>query len=154
MNSFVPSGEARRPRKNGFWASVRDFMQDNNGTVDICIRVGDWMPAVVGSCGPHPDAAAMLREPLNRFDMIADEMGWDGTTRKTERWLFERVKTATRLTWLENQVVESLKTESAPLGQMTPQEQAWFVREISARKYERAQRRESAICNKHPKATI
>lgn len=130
-----------RPRKTGFWSSVRDFMQDNNGTLEIYIRIGDWMPSVVGSCGLHPDEAVMHSEPVSRFDMIADEMGWDGATRKVEHWLFERVGTTKRLQWLENQVVESLKTESAPLGQMTPQEQKWFLREIRVRKNNRARRR-------------
>lgn len=143
-----------RPRKSGFWSSVRDFMQDNNGTVEISIRIGDWMPSVVGSCGPHPDNAAMRSEPVSRFDMIADEMGWDGATRKVEHWLFERVGTTKRLQWLENQVVESLKTESAPLEQMTPQEQNWFLREISVRKKKRAKRREAENRKKQREATI
>jgi len=143
-----------RQRKSGFWSSVRDFMQDNNGTVEIYIRIGDWMPSVVGSCGPHPDDAAMQSEPVSRFDMIADEMGWDGATRKVEHWLFERVGTTKRLQWLENQVVESLKTESAPLGQMTPKEQAWFVKQIRLRKIKRAKYREYEKRKKQQEATI
>lgn len=96
----------------------------------------------------------MRSEPVSRFDMIADEMGWDGATRKVEHWLFERVGTTKRLQWLENQVVESLKTESAPLEQMTPQEQNWFLREISVRKKKRAKRREAENRKKQREATI
>lgn len=129
-----------RPR-SGFWSAVRDFMQDNNGTREIYVRTGDWMPAVVGSCGLHPDEAAMRREPVSRFDMIADEMGWDCATRKLEYWIYERIGAVARLGWLRNQVEESLKTDSAPLGEMTPEEQSWFLREISARKKASAKRR-------------
>ena len=117
-------------------------MQDNNATMDVYVALGNGMPPISGGCGRRPDEAMMAAEPINRFDILADAMGWDIPTRKIEYWIWEKLGKTNRMQWLENQVVESLKTESAPLDAMTPEEASWFLREIAARKIARAKRHE------------
>jgi hypothetical protein len=117
-------------------------MQDNNATLDFQIVLGNGMPPINGTCGMKPDEAMMASEPISRFDMLADAMGWDIETRKVEYWIWEKLGKTNRLQWLENQVVESMKTESAPMSAMTPEETSWFLREIAVRKIAREKRRE------------
>ena len=101
----------------------------------------------------HPDEALMHREPYSKFDILADKMGWYGKSRKDEEWIYSKLGTCSRMAWLENQVVESLKTESAPLRQMTPQETSWFLGEIARRKEARNKRREYEERKKQQEAT-
>ena len=103
-------------------------MQDNNATLDFQIVLGNGMPPINGTCGLKPDEAMMASKPISRFDILADAMGWDIQTRKIEYWIWEKLGKTNRMHGREVEVVESLKTESAPLDAMTPEEASWFLR--------------------------
>lgn len=88
----------------------------------------------MGTCGPAPDVALMLKEPFNRFDLFADARGWDCAERKFQLWLAARLSRANRFQQLRDQVNESRRTHTAPFGSMTQSEQKWFLAEIKPAK--------------------
>lgn len=120
----------KRPRRT-IWSRVKDFLQDNNSTLNFAVSLSSHIPAPMGTCGLRPDESLMAREPLSFFDMMADQSGWDIPTRI---FIMQRIAKANRIQWLENQIIETLKTGSAPISIMTKAEKNWFLRELSIRK--------------------
>lgn len=131
-----------RPHRRILWSRIKDFLQDNNGTVSVTIPIAAGFPPLYGSCGLPPDDALMAKEPINVFDRIADEMGWDIPTRRVEYSIYLLIGKTHRMSWLNNQVSESLRTNSAPLSKMTAEETSWFLRELKARKDDKKKRLE------------
>ncbi len=123
------------------WSCVRDFMEDRNATVNFSVELGDWMSPVVGTCGARPDEELMAGELPDKFDQYADKMGWDGTTRKIERWITDRIGASNRTALLEVQANESMRTGSAPLESMTKSERTLFLKLIEQKKASRERRR-------------
>lgn len=120
-------------KRNGFWSGAVDFLRDNNATKPFVIRLGTWAEAATGGCGPRPDVAAMANEAFSKADIEADARGLFGNARLQFNELFALVQNANRIMWLQNQVLESLKTGTAPFDLMSSDEQRWFLKQFNSR---------------------
>lgn len=108
-------------------------MRDNNGTIDVNIRLDDSIE-LSGSVGPRPDIAAMLSEPRNIIDEEADRSGWEGHKRKLAHWLSCQQAKLARPQWIEDQITESLRTNSIPWHLLANHEKKAFKIKFQARK--------------------
>lgn len=127
------------------WVVTRDFLVDLNGTKDFKMTVDDCCDRCYGSCGLPPDAALMQKEGTDPFDLRADQNNWTPAQRKIELWVNDRISTANRIQWLNDQVHESLITGQAPLNLMTQKEQGvflWLLREARLKRKVRAERQQ------------
>ena len=106
------------------WDVVSDFFLDLNGTINFEARV-DWSePICFGSCGPPPDVAAMIREPISMADELADRMNVPACERKLFLWLCEAHRKARRLNTLRDTASEYVKTGSMDADRFTHDEMA------------------------------
>ncbi len=129
-------------RHSGFWSSVLDWLQDNNGTVEArivpYIKIGDWMAPPVSSCGQPPDVAAILNEPYDAFDAMADEVGLSGSKRLSARSQFEKTNWHDRFFWMQAQ------GRRCGFVKRTANGEVLVSREISAEKRQPANRKPAA----------
>jgi hypothetical protein len=76
----------------------------------------------------------MASEPVSRFDILADQMGWFGEERKEMERRELLLDKCRRINWLEEELVHSLNAGYGIPEGLNPTEFLWFNKELQKRR--------------------
>lgn len=103
-------------RSNGKWRWARDFVEDHNAPSRRSIQLSEDAERCVGTCGPRPDTALMLKE--------------DGGILPFTNYIENQSAARTRLQrtcWLYSLIRDYPKTKSIPIARLTEIETRWIM---------------------------